>query len=113
MSDTTLGKTALSCADVRELIGNDLDRELTVEMRLRLQRHIRGCDTCRADAASLARSLDDIHSLGQPESAEPWFAERTLDRLLTEYESEVGDADGDGAAIGQLELWPNQTKLGQ
>jgi hypothetical protein len=105
MAEQGLDSLGLSCADVRELIGNDLDRELTVEMRARLQEHLDGCAGCRAEADTLARSLDDIRASSQPETAAQWFADRTLDRLLTEYESGAGVGD-EAPAEGQLELWP-------
>jgi hypothetical protein len=106
MPDRELGKQTLSCADVRELIGNDLDRELTSEMRVRLQQHIDGCAACRAEAVSLAQSLEDIRNAGSVETAAPWFADRTLDRLLTEYESGASGGEEEAPAAGQLELWP-------
>ena len=100
-----MGKPGLGCADVQELIGNDLDRELTLEMRARLQQHIAGCPVCRADAASLADALDEIRKSGPQEDAAPWFVDRALERILTVYEAEVHPNEV-VEPRGQLELWP-------
>jgi anti-sigma factor RsiW len=105
MPERSVVKSSMNCADVRELIGNDLDRELTTELRARLHRHMDSCAACRAEARSLAESLDEVRRLGGHEAAAPWFADRALDKVLSAYEAEVGQRD-DSEAEGQLELWP-------
>jgi hypothetical protein len=96
----------LSCADVRELIGNDLDRELTVEMHARVHAHLDKCDECNAEAMSLAQSLEKIRIARGQEPAAPWFVERTLGRVLAEYDADAGEFDDERDSAGQLELWP-------
>jgi predicted anti-sigma-YlaC factor YlaD len=94
----------LACVDVRELMGSDLDRDLTEAMHARVSEHLAGCESCRTEFATLAESLTRVQKLAESEDVPPaqWFAERTLRRLLLEC--------GDSAAEvvpgeGQLKLW--------
>ena len=98
----------LTCSDVKELIANDLDRELTEPMQGRLRAHLQGCAGCRSDASSLSESLECIRiaaeTAAEATAPESWFAERTLDRLLAELPIDPA-GENDSVEAGQLELW--------
>ena len=54
-----------SCEETREQLSAYVDGELTGLRRLRVRLHLAGCDLCAAVAASLRKTVERLHELGE------------------------------------------------
>lgn len=68
----------MKCADVRELLGNYMDQELTETMMQRVEKHLLRCPTCAYEA----RSLEQARDLLRHGVESPMVSEQTGERIL-------------------------------
>jgi len=70
----------ISCADVRSELSNYMDREVSPELRARIEEHVRSCDGCRAIYDDVCRVLRLVGENGFIELPRG-FSERLYSRL--------------------------------
>ncbi|GIV18704.1 MAG: hypothetical protein KatS3mg023_0455 [Armatimonadota bacterium] len=68
----------MKCAEVRELLGNYLDQELTESMMQRIERHLLRCPACAYEA----RSVEQARQLLRQGVEKPMVSERVGERVL-------------------------------
>jgi anti-sigma factor RsiW len=61
-----------------------IDRELGAIRRSRIERHLRGCDGCRALLRSLVSTVDRLRALRRDLQAQPKLADRVISRIHAE-----------------------------
>jgi predicted anti-sigma-YlaC factor YlaD len=57
-----------SCDETRALLSDHLEGELTGRRQRRVLRHLVRCERCRALLAALARTVEQLHSLGRADA---------------------------------------------
>lgn len=77
----------MHCEDVRELLGNYIDQELTEAMRRRIEAHLEECAACAGDLATLNDTVARLHAEPKPESPNAWHFERLLDRIARDHDT--------------------------
>lgn len=77
----------MQCEDIRELLGNYIDEELTETMRRRIESHLASCVTCSGDLASLQSTVVRLKSALVVEQPNSWHFERLLDRLARDHDA--------------------------
>ena len=55
----------MTCAGVQRLLSAYIDGELDAASRRAVDEHLQGCEPCRHDLASLTKTVNMIHALGQ------------------------------------------------
>jgi anti-sigma factor RsiW len=65
-------------------LSNLIDHELGTIRRSRIERHLRGCDGCRALLRSLASTVDRLRALARDLPPQPQLADQVLGRLRAE-----------------------------
>jgi anti-sigma factor RsiW len=70
----------MNCRGVRELSSEYIDRRLPSVEVIRLERHLRGCPTCRQEVEALRRTVSWIASLGELK-APPGFLGRVYEKI--------------------------------
>lgn len=74
-----------SCGETALHMSAYAEGELRGFRRLRVARHLAGCERCRAIFASLKRTIEALQALGQIEPpADPRLAEAVLARIRRE-----------------------------
>jgi len=68
----------MKCTEVRELLGNYLDQELTESMMRRIERHLLRCPACAYEA----RSLEQARQLLRQGVETPMVSEQLGERVL-------------------------------
>lgn len=68
----------MKCAEVRELLGNYLDQELTESMMQRIERHLLRCPACAYEA----RSIEQARQMLRQGVEKPMVSERVGERIL-------------------------------
>jgi anti-sigma factor RsiW len=61
-----------------------IDHELSAIRRSRVERHLRGCEGCRALLRSLSSTIDRLRGLARDLPPQPQLAERIVARLGAE-----------------------------
>jgi anti-sigma factor RsiW len=61
-----------------------IDLELGAIRRSRIERHLRGCDGCRALLQSLVSTIDRLRALRRDLPAQPKLADRVIGRIRAE-----------------------------
>lgn len=68
----------MKCAEVRELLGNYLDQELTESMMQRIERHLLRCPACAYEA----RSIEQVRQMLRQGVERPMVSEALGERIL-------------------------------
>ncbi|GIV16516.1 MAG: hypothetical protein KatS3mg022_1951 [Armatimonadota bacterium] len=68
----------MKCAEVRELLGNYMDQELTESMMQRIERHLLRCPACAYEA----RSIEQAREMLQRGVESPMVSEALGERIL-------------------------------
>jgi predicted anti-sigma-YlaC factor YlaD len=68
----------MKCSEVRDLLGNYMDEELTERMMRRIERHLLRCPACAYEA----RSLEQARQLLRQAVETPMVTERLGERIL-------------------------------
>lgn len=68
----------MKCAEVRELLGNYMDQELTESMMQRIERHLLRCPACAYEA----RSIEQAREMLRRGVESPMVSEGTGERIL-------------------------------
>ncbi len=68
----------MKCADVRDLLGNYMDGELTERMMQRIEKHLLRCPECAYEA----RSIEQARDLLRRGVDSPMVSERLGERIL-------------------------------
>ncbi len=68
----------MKCAEVRELLGNYMDQELTESMMQRIERHLLRCPACAYEA----RSIEQARRMLQQSVEKPMVSEQLGERIL-------------------------------
>jgi len=68
----------MKCTEVRELLGNYMDQELTESMMQRVERHLLRCPACAYEA----RSLEQARQLLRQGVETPMVSEQLGERVL-------------------------------
>lgn len=68
----------MKCAEVRELLGNYMDQELTESMTQRIERHLLRCAACAYEA----RSIEQARRMLQQSVEKPMVSEQLGERIL-------------------------------
>jgi anti-sigma factor RsiW len=61
-----------------------IDRDLGAIRRRRIERHLRGCDGCRALLRSLTSAVDRLRALGRDLPPQPQLADQIIGQLRAE-----------------------------
>jgi anti-sigma factor RsiW len=94
----------MQCEDVRELLGNYIDEELTETMRRRIESHLAGCPACAGDLATLHTAVARLQSAAAPEPPNAWHFERLLDRLARDHDTPLTSGASALHPMSQLSL---------
>ena len=94
----------MHCEDVRELLGNYIDLELTDAIRRRIDEHVAGCQACAGDLATLTETVACLHTAPAPEAPNSWHFERLLDRLARDHDTLIGAHSAPASLASQLSL---------
>ena len=73
-----------SCAETSERLSAYLEGELRGFRRFRVAGHLARCERCRAVLASLARTMDQLRSLGRDAPETGSVADSVVDRIRQE-----------------------------
>ena len=73
-----------SCAETREHLSDHLEGELAGIRRFRVLGHLARCERCRAVLASLARTVEQLRTLGRDEPETGSVADAVIDRIRQE-----------------------------
>lgn len=68
----------MKCAEVRELLGNYMDQELTEAMMQRVEKHLLRCPACAYEA----RSVERVRELLRQGVESPMVSEQLGERIL-------------------------------
>ncbi len=68
----------MTCAEIRDLLGNYLDEELSDRMMQRVEKHLLRCPACAYEA----RSLEQARQLLRQGVAQPMVSEALGERIL-------------------------------
>jgi anti-sigma factor RsiW len=79
----------MECSVVTLLLGNYIDDELTSEMVVVVDQHIKSCKHCLAELTALRKTVEALAQTPPIEPASPWFAERLLRRAAQETETSL------------------------
>lgn len=91
----------MKCSEIKDLLGNYLDDELTQEMRNRVNRHLVRCRDCAWEVKSMEEALGALRATTPDERPTREFRERLLAAALVEqrayrasapYEARESDA---------------------
>ncbi|MGC8783976.1 MAG: anti-sigma factor family protein [Armatimonadota bacterium] len=75
----------MKCAEVRELLGNYMDQELTESMMQRIEKHLLRCPTCAYEARSVEQAREMLRrGVESPMVSEP-LGERILNHLAEHF----------------------------
>jgi anti-sigma factor RsiW len=94
----------MHCEDVRELLGNYIDQELTETMRRRIETHLMGCLVCAGDLATLKETVGRLRAAPAPEAPNSWHFERLLDRLARDHDTLIAATHTPARPVSQLSL---------
>src|SRR5579872_5151850 len=94
----------MQCEDVRELLGNYIDEELTEPMRRRIESHLAGCPACAGDLASQQVAVTRLQSAPAIEQPNSWHFERLLDRLARDHDTILTSGASALHPLSQLSL---------
>lgn len=75
----------MRCTEVRELLGNYLDAELTESMMQRIERHLLRCPHCAYEAHSIAQARDLLRQWVDTPMVNEALGERVLRRVLQRF----------------------------
>lgn len=92
----------MQCEDVRELLGNYIDEELTEAMRSRVEEHMGECAACAGDLQSLSETVARLQTTPAPEAPNSWHFERLLDRLARDHDAPLANPGAPAKALSQL-----------
>lgn len=68
----------MKCAEVRELLGNYMDQELTESMMQRIERHLLRCPSCAYEL----RSMEQARAMLRQGVDSPMVSEQVGERIL-------------------------------
>lgn len=75
----------MKCAEVRELLGNYMDQELTESMMQRIEKHLLRCPACAYEARSLEQAREMLQrGVESPMVSEP-LGERILNHIAEHF----------------------------
>ncbi len=75
----------MKCAEVRELLGNYMDQELTESMMQRIERHLLRCPACAYEARSVEQAREMLRrGVESPMVSEP-LGERILSHIAEHF----------------------------
>lgn len=75
----------MKCADVRELLGNYMDQELTEGMMQRIEKHLLRCPACAYEARSIEQAREMLRrGVETPMVSEP-LGERILRQIREQF----------------------------
>lgn len=75
----------MRCTEVRELLGNYLDAELTESMMQRIERHLLRCPSCAYEAHSIAQARDLLRQWVDTPMVNEALGERVLRKILQRF----------------------------
>jgi len=99
----------MKCSEIKDLLGNYLDDELTQEMRNRVNRHLVRCRDCAWEVKSLEEAIGALRATAPDDRPTAEFRERLLEAALAEQRSYRASAPyvplEEGAYVA---TWPGQ-----
>jgi anti-sigma factor RsiW len=72
----------MKCSEIKDLLGNYLDDELTQEMRNRVNRHLVRCRDCAWEVKSIEEAVAALRAASPDDRPAPEFRERLLEAAL-------------------------------
>jgi predicted anti-sigma-YlaC factor YlaD len=75
---------AASCGETADNLSGYLEDELAFPRRRRVARHLRRCIRCRLLLDSLARTVEQLRTLGASEHRSPALADEVIERIRSE-----------------------------
>lgn len=85
MADLYRVVAGLRCIDVLDRLSDYLDGDLSMEERVRVEDHLRGCDRCERFGGQMASIVGSLReTLREPDPLEEAVAQRLQERLKKE-----------------------------
>lgn len=75
----------MKCADVRELLGNYMDQELTEIMMQKVEKHLLRCPACAYEARSIEQARDLLRQGIESPMVSEQLGERILHHLMERF----------------------------
>lgn len=75
----------MKCADVRELLSNYMDQELTETMMQRVEKHLLRCSNCAYEARSIEQARDLLRQSVESPMVSEQIGERVLHHLRQRF----------------------------
>ena len=75
----------MKCAEVRELLGNYMDQELTESMMRLIERHLLRCPPCAYEARSIEQARHMLQESAEPPMVSEQLGERILRHIAERF----------------------------
>jgi anti-sigma factor RsiW len=99
----------MKCSEIKDLLGNYLDDELTQEMRNRVSRHLVRCRDCAWEVKSIEEAIGALRATSPEERPAREFRERLLAAALAEQRADRANAPyeaREAEACAAAPAWP-------
>jgi hypothetical protein len=80
-----MGGRSVKCTEVRELLGNYMDQEMTESMMQRIEKHLLRCPACAYEVRSIEQARDMLRRGVETPMVSELLGERILRRLVQRF----------------------------